>query len=121
MRSGYGRGGGLYNYVSDGLENVHVAFIGCKLISNRAFIGGGLSVNIQSKHRCKTQNITVEIIDTLFQWNGYGGVENRFDNHAGLGGGVHIAFSNLDSVGGISDARYHLQKLMSISVIIMPN
>ena len=73
--SGYGRGGGLYVYISDGLKNESISFIACKFISNRAFIGGGwsASVNIQSKRGYETQNTTVKIIDTVFQGNGYGG------------------------------------------------
>ena len=110
LHSGYGRGGGLYVYISDGLKNLHVSFIDCEFISNHAFIGGGLSVNIHSRRRWKTQNISVEIIDTLFQWNGYGG-KNSTESHAGLGGGIHISFSKSDSVGGISGAGYHLQNV----------
>ena len=107
LRSGYGRGGGLYVYVSNGLKHVHVSFIDCKFISNHAFIGGGLSVNIQSKNGRKTQNVTVEIIDTFFLWNGYGG---STDNHTGLGGGLHISFSNI--VGGITSyTHYRIQNV----------
>ena len=112
LRSGYGRGGGLYMYISDGLKNVSISFIACKFISNCAFIGGGLSVNIQSKRGHETQNITVKTIDTLFQGNGYGG-ENNSDKHAGFGGGLHITFTRLDNiiVGGISDTSYYLQNV----------
>ena len=107
LRSGYGRGGGLYVYVSNGLKHVHISFIDCKFISNHAFIGGGLSVNIQSKNGHKTQNVTVEIIDTFFLWNGYRG---STDNRTGLGGGLHISFSNI--VGGITSyTHYRVQNV----------
>ena len=103
-------------YISDGLKNESISFIACKFISNHAFIGGGLSVNIQSKRGHETQNITVKIIDTLFQGNGYGG-ENNSDKHAEFGGGLHITFTRLDSitVGGISDTSYHLQNVNFIN------
>ena len=39
LRSGYGRGGGVYVYVSSGLNNVHISFSDCKFIGNHAFIG----------------------------------------------------------------------------------
>ena len=110
LRSGYGRGGGLYMYISGGLKNVFVSFIACKFISNRAFIGGGLSVKIQSRRGHVMQNIKVKIVDTLFQWNGYGG-KNNSDNHTGLGGGLHVAFNRLDSVGNISNTSYHPQNV----------
>ena len=72
LRSGYGRGGGIYMYVSSGLRNAHISFSDCKFIGNHAFIGGGLSVNISGQDSRITQNVTaVEITDTLFQWNNF--------------------------------------------------
>ena len=109
LRSGYGRGGGVYVYVSSGLRNVHISFSDCKFIGNHAFIGGGLSVNISGQDSRITQNITVEITDTLFQWNGHD--RNNSDNYAGLGGGIHLAFNTLESSGGISDTHFLLQNV----------
>ena len=109
LQTGYGRGGGLYVYINSGLKNAHISFRDCRFISNHAFIGGGLSVNIHGQIGCITQNISVEIVDSDFQWNGFGG--NDTISHAGLGGGVHIAFNSLNSSGGISDVRYLLHNV----------
>ena len=72
--------------------------------------GGKKGVEMIMMYHAWYVNVTVEIIDTIFLRNGYGG--NDADSCAGLGGGLHISFSNLDNVGGIiSDTHYRLQNV----------
>ena len=54
-------------------------------------------LNIRGQNSHITQNVTVEIMDTLFQWNGHDR-NNSDNNYAGLGGGIHITFKPLDSL-----------------------
>ena len=109
LYTGQGRGGGLYMYVSSGLKNAHISFMNCKFISNHAFIGGGLSVIVRGQNSSKTENVSVEIVNTLFQWNGFDG--NDTTDHVGQGGGVHITFKTVDNSGGILDAHYLLHNV----------
>ena len=102
--TGYGRGGGAYVFLSNGVRNIHISFSDCKFLSNSAFFGGGLAITIQGRDNCRTQNVSVEITDAHFQQNG----NDEKANHAGFGGGMHITFHASDHVGGLSDTRIHL-------------
>ena len=51
--TGYGRGGGAYIFLSSGIKNVHISFSNCRFLSNSAFFGGGLAVNIQGENNAR--------------------------------------------------------------------
>ena len=104
LLTGYGRGGGAYVLISSGVRNIYASFSECRFLSNSAFFGGGLAVNIQGQINRRTQNVSVEITDTHFQQNGNDGK----GSHTGFGGGMHISFHASDHVGGLSDAHLHL-------------
>lgn len=88
-QKGYGRGGGAYLSLRDGISNVNVVFSQCNFTKNMAFIGGGLSVKIGGGPHQKTENITVEIKDSIFSQNGC----NHSKRATGFGGGAHLNFN----------------------------
>ena len=83
VHKGYGRGGGVCVKLESGINNVNVLFLGCEFTANRAFLGGGLAVKISGKKDRATKNITVEIIDSTFEENGY-------DDKQGSGYGLSL-------------------------------
>ena len=89
IQQGYGRGGGAYMSFNNGLSNIRVVFSQCEFKDNMAFLGGGLSLKISGgRHNVTTRNITVEIVDSLFDHNGC--IKSR--RAAGFGGGAHLSF-----------------------------
>ena len=71
VKKGYGRGGGAYMSLRGGLQNVYVKFVNCNFSINKAFLGGGLSVKISGgKNQQTTTNVSVEIVDSVFEHNG---------------------------------------------------
>ena len=105
LQSEYGRGGGAYIYVNDGLNNINILFVECKFISNEAFVGSGLFANIHGRSSLETKNVTIVIKDSFFNCNGCGTVSS--DKYsAGFGGGVHLAFSTRMDMYGIISSHY---------------
>ena len=89
VKKGYGRGGGAYLSLKNGLQNVHVKFVNCNFLMNKAFLGGGLSVKISGgKNQQTTTNVSVEIVDSTFECNRC----NETKRATGFGGGVHLSF-----------------------------
>ena len=104
-QNNYGHGGGAYILLKSGFVNVHISFLHCKFIANKAFIGGGLSINVHREDNHEDNNITVEIKDTQFQHNGCG---KHTDNsyYTGFGGGLHLMYNSLLEGSGISNSHY---------------
>ena len=89
VKKGHGRGGGAYISLRNGLRNVHVKFVNCNFSTNKAFLGGGLSVKISGGNTQQTtSNVRVEIVDSIFEYNGC----KETKRAAGFGGGVHLSF-----------------------------
>ena len=113
-QDGYGRGGGAYVSVKNGLDHVHMSFIRCEFIANRAFIGGGLSVRINGGSKqdvLEMKNVTVEVHSSLFKHNGCGRINRTY-----FGGGLHLSFSLFLSLDHsvISDCHYLLRNVSII-------
>ena len=107
VNAGYGRGGGVYVLLSSNLTNVSVSFLGCKFITNNAFLGAGLSVKIYGDG---TRNVHVEIIDSLFECNGC----NK--HRAGFGGGAHLTLhTSLHANSGITKSYYFLRNVTFVA------
>ena len=112
LQSEYGRGGGAYIYVNDGLNNINILFVDCKFIRNEAFVGSGLFANIHGRSDLETRNVTIMIKDSFFNRNGCGTVPS--DKYsAGFGGGVHLAFSTPNKYG-ITSSHYIVRNVMFI-------
>ena len=82
--SGRGRGGGMIVTLRTGATEVKVILKGCSFISNSAFLGAGLSAEIEGGGR----DNEVLIEDTEF-------IDNGCPSEAQSGGGVYLSFENL--------------------------
>lgn len=91
VQKGYGRGGGAYLSLGNGLKNIAVSFSNCRFTENNAFLGGGLSVKINAGSNHQT-NVTVEITNTIFEHNGCNGKKRA----TGYGGGMHLNFETFN-------------------------
>ena len=103
LRNGYGRGGGAYVNFHSGSRNIHLSFVNCKFTGNLAFIGGGLSLNINGRKGHVTRNVTIEVKDSLFQKNG---CYKHDHNETGFGGGANIAFKS-----GLANCHYLIKNV----------
>ena len=100
VQKGYGRGGGAYLSLKNGLKNIAVTFSNCRFTENNAFLGGGLSVKIGAGSSHQTTNVTVQITNTIFEHNGCNGTKRA----TGFGGGAHLSFSTFN---GQITTNYH--------------
>ena len=119
QRKGYGRGGGAYLSIKNGLKNVYVRFVNCKFSENEAFLGGGLSVKISGgKNQETTTNVEVEIVDSTFEQNGCGGETSLMPKFSGrerertpgFGGGAHLSFDTFNK-SITTQSRYMLKNV----------
>ena len=112
VHKGYGRGGGVYLLLRSGLSNVSVSFLSCKFIANQAFLGGGLAVKIFGNKAKKIENITVEIMDSIFERNGCDSNQNHTVT-TGFGGGAHLILDlSLDKpLASIADSHYSMKNV----------
>ena len=111
---GYGEGGGAYVLISGGLTNVIVSFVGCKFINNKAFLGGGLAVRTLEEKDRRTENITVEVTNSIFEQNGC--VNNSKYTATNYGGGAYFTLrpvSYLDE-SNIADSHYIVKNVQFI-------
>ena len=113
VEKGYGRGGGIYLSVRNGLRNIYISFSNCKFIGNHAFVGGGIYVKVfGSKFDKETSNVTIEIKDSLFKYNGCGQTTST-----SYGGAAYLAYSAyLHGVQGsvINDSHYLVKNVTFI-------
>ena len=108
IEKGYGQGGGVHLMIESGLSNVHVSFSECRFIANKAFIGGGLSVETYGE----TNNVTVEIKNSLFKKNGCS--DKNITQHTYFGGGVYLSFSTLLGESVTIDTHYLIRNVSFI-------
>ena len=101
---GHGRGGGVNLLLKSGLKNVNVSFTGCRFIANHAFHGGGLAVEILGDTNRETENIRVEIVDSMFKQNGR-------NNTIGFGGGVNLIFHTDSDEHNIANSHYIMKNV----------
>ena len=88
---GNGRGGGLYIALERSLSDVYVYVTNSTFTENQAFIGGGLSIEIEGDVGNYTENVTVILEKCTFERNGC----SEF-SAAGLGGGAHLTFNTFN-------------------------
>ena len=79
--SGHGLGGGAAILFDTALTDVHIVFINCRFSKNEAFVGGGLA-SIIGAPNLKTRNVSLIVIDSVFQDNGC--------SKTAKGGGMYI-------------------------------
>ena len=104
---GHGQGGGVQLSIVNSV-NIHASFMNCIFKGNEAFMGGGLSVRIHAqKSSREVTNITVEVIDSLFNLNGCSGT-----NFTYFGGGAYFIFLNASS---ISDSHFLVKNVSFIN------
>lgn len=96
--SGYGLGGGAAIVLNKGLTDVHVVFIKCWFSKNEAFVGGGLA-SIIGAPNVKTRNVSLRVIDSLFQDNGC--------KKTSQGGGMYIQFDDSSENFELSEFVIH--------------
>ena len=90
------RGGGANVLLRGGTKDIGVTFSRCKFISNLAYIGSGLAVQITRNNGRDTENISVAVLDSVFEQNGCSTCKyNPYQNHT-MGGGVYMAFDAYD-------------------------
>ena len=97
-----GRGGGVHLSIRSGMKDIYASFSNCTLTDNHAFVGGGIYAKI---HR-ETDNITIEIKDSLFKHNGCGNSKNTSTTY---GGAVYLGFSAyVDGQGVVINNSHYL-------------
>ena len=104
VNEGFGRGGGLYALFDNSLTNVNLSFLQCKFVANKAFLGGGLSVNVYGNG---TKNIHIVIVDSIFEQNG---CSSKYG--AGYGGGAHLTLHTTLHSSGITNTHYSIKNVM---------
>ena len=87
--SGRGLGGGFGLFLERGLTNINVTFLNCSFRRNEAFLGGSLGMTMSLPQESKIENISVIVINSLFEENGC--------NSTASGGGMHINLGSLSS------------------------
>ena len=108
VREGYGRGGGMFMYINNGLSNVSVLFFQCKFIANQAFLGAGLSVKIYGQNVEKVEGISVALEDSLF---GLNGCHRDRSKTAGFGGGAHLTLHSYLNQPIITNSHYLIKNV----------
>ena len=107
VQKGSGRGGGVHMYIRTGVSDVHVSFLDCKFIANKAFVGGGIASKISAGTLDrKTANITVLIKDSLFEHNGCSDTQRT-----GFGGGIYLTFSSYLYALTITNSHYIMENV----------
>jgi predicted outer membrane repeat protein len=96
--SGHGFGGGAAVALDKGLTDVHVVFINCTFCKNEAFVGGGLA-SIIGAPNAKTRNVSLRVIDSMFENNG--------NKNATQGGGMYIQFDDSNEIFDSSEFVVH--------------
>jgi hypothetical protein len=81
------QGGGISLIFDNGVTNIEAVFIQCTFLENYAIVGGGLSVEIESRR--EGQNISIIVQDSSFEANGCGLTKSAYS-----GGGANF---NLDA------------------------
>ena len=104
-RDGFGRGGGIFVRLRGIIKhkNVNFTFSSCEFTNNRAFLGGGISVDMTAK---QYQNITVILRNSVFDSNNCSS-----DRNIGIGGGAHLSYWSSYSGGAKGDLKYYLQNV----------
>lgn len=92
--SGHGLGGEAAIVLDKGLTDVHVIFIKCWFLKNEAFVGGGLA-SIIGAANMMTRNVSLRVIDSLFQDNGC--------KETSQGGGMYIQFDDSSETFELSE------------------
>ena len=106
----YGRGGGVYLSITNGIKNIYASFTDCVFTYNHAFVGGGLYAKTKSDK--ETNNVTIEIKDSLFKHNGCGDTSGGSTNTT-YGGGMYLAFSAIDGPGLVINDSHYLVRNVS--------
>lgn len=86
-----GRGGGMLVTISRNTNLATVALSHCRFEGNQAFLGAGLSAEIEGGG---SQN-TLTVKDTEFIENGCGGSVDKSQSGSGIGGGAYLSFEGL--------------------------
>jgi predicted outer membrane repeat protein len=89
--SGRGRGGGMFINLRGEVEINNITLLRCHFINNSAFLGSGLSVEVEDDH---TRHNTIIVEESKFVENGCKGSSSR---GVGSGGGVQLSFRTLNS------------------------
>ena len=112
VEEGYGSGGGTFLIILNRLRDIHISFSNCNFSTNQAFIGGGLSLityGLKAKSGQETNNITVDINNSLFLQNGC-----KVAKYTHLGGGAYLSFSTYSHGSGINNSHYRIQNVSFI-------
>ena len=103
----YGSGGGVHLSIQSGANHLFVSFSDCKFFANLAYIGGGLSIRTSAKEFNKiTENITVELKDSVFRQNGC-------KNYTNFGGGALLSLRT-SLLNSLLNIHYHIKNVTFI-------
>ena len=105
--NGRGLGGGFGMYLErSSTNNINVTFINSSFIRNKAFLGGGLGMTMSRPRESQTRNISIMVIDCLFEENGC--------NSTASGGGMHVNFDTHSS-SDLDSSQFVIQRVKFIN------
>ena len=100
-QGGHGRGGGAYVTFEGNMDYnsalINVSFTRCIFRKNLAFLGGGLSVQLENgKNLSIETRIKVTVENSVFDSNGWDAVKK---GNVRLGGGLHLSYDSASGHG----------------------